>query len=125
MVCNNDIEVSMNLAIIGTRDFNNYNLMKNTILQNYNLNEIDYIISGGAQGADYLAEMLASEFNIKIKIFKPDWKTFGRAAGPLRNIDIIKNSDFVVAFWDGKSRGTKNSIDLSIKNNKNIMVINI
>ncbi len=115
----------MNLAIVGTRGFNNYDLMKTVILQNFNLNEIDYIVSGGAQGADYLAEMLASEFNIKIKIFKPDWKTFGRAAGPLRNIDIIKNSDFVVAFWDGKSRGTKNSIDLSIKNNKNIMVINI
>ena len=46
-------------------------------------------------------------------IFPAEWKKYGKRAGYIRNHDIIKNSDHVVAFWDGKSRGTLHSIELA------------
>lgn len=51
-------------------------------------------------------------------IFIPDWKKYGRSTGIRRNKDIIDNSDIVVAFWDGESRGTKNSINQAKKADK-------
>jgi tyrosyl-tRNA synthetase len=59
----------------------------------------------------FLGEKYAKMKNIPIKIYKPDWEKYGKAAGVIRNEDIINYSDRVIAFWDGKSKGTKNSID--------------
>ena len=81
------------------------------------------LISGGARGADRLAERFADEHNLKKIIHKPDWNKCGRAAGFMRNAKIIADSDVLVAFWDGKSRGTKDSIEKARK--KNITVITV
>ena len=51
-------------------------------------------------------------------IFLPDWDKYGKSAGFIRNKLIINEADMVVAFWDGKSKGTKNSIDLAINAGK-------
>ena len=108
----------MKISIIGSRNFNDYLLVESTILENLELSEIKMIISGGAVGADSLGEIFAKKYNIETKIFYPDWKLFGRAAGIIRNKDIINNCDIVFAFWDGKSKGTKNSLDIAKKVNK-------
>lgn len=113
----------MNIAIIGGRDFNNYNLLKESIFKEINLNEISLIVSGGAKGADSLGERLGEEFGISTLVFKPDWSKHGRGAGFVRNKQIIENSDIVFAFWDGKSKGTKHSIDISNSLNKKIFII--
>lgn len=110
----------MKIAVIGSRNFHNYDLLKSTLNQYHN---IDLIISGGASGADSLAERYASEVGIKTLIFKPGWDTYGKKAGYLRNIDIVLSSDLVIAFWDGKSKGTKHSIDLAKKHKKQILII--
>ena len=99
----------VDLAVVGSRSFNDYNLLKNT-LDKYDINKI---ISGGAKGADQLAERYAKENGIETLILKPDWKKYPRAAGIIRNKDIIGACTEVVAFWDGKSPGTKNSIGLA------------
>ena len=111
----------MKAAVIGSRTFDDYCLLKKTLDELYP--QIDLIVSGGASGADSLAERYAKEEGIRTLIFKPDWKKFGRAAGMIRNKDIVENSDIVIAFWDGVSRGSKNSIDYAIKLNKKLKIV--
>ena len=110
----------MKVAVIGSRGFDNYETVKN-ILSKF---KITLLVSGGAIGADTLGERYAKENNIETKIFLPDWKKHGKIAGFLRNTDIIENADLVIAFWDQKSKGTKDSIDKANKLNKEILIIN-
>lgn len=69
------------------------------------------IISGGAKGIDTSAKEYALTHGIKLTEFLPEYAHYGRAAPLKRNITIIENADIVLAFWDGKSRGTKFVID--------------
>jgi hypothetical protein len=87
--------------------------------------KITLVISGAARGADKLGEQWAINNNIKTLIFPADWDKYGKAAGFIRNEDIIKNCDGVIAFWDHKSNGTKHSILLCEKYNKPCKVIKI
>lgn len=113
----------MNVAIVGSRTFNDYELVISEILKlEVPLEEIK-IISGGAKGADTLGEKFADENLCEKLIIKPDWERFGRAAGMIRNKDIVECSDVVIAFWDGQSKGTKNSIDLAKKMNKKLIIV--
>lgn len=105
-------------AIIGSRHFYDYKSLCD-LCDKYN---IAFINSGGAIGVDTLAERYAIERNIPIQIFFPDWNQFGKRAGFLRNIEIIDNSDLVIAFWDGQSRGTKHSIDYAVKQGKEVII---
>lgn len=108
----------MKIAVIGSRTFTNYELLSSVL----NKLEIDLIVSGGAKGADHLAEQWANEKQIKTLIFKPDWNTHGRKAGFMRNLQIIDSCDSVVAFWDGESKGTKHSLDYAKKIGKGVTV---
>jgi hypothetical protein len=69
------------------------------------------IVSGGARGVDRCAERYAKENNLKLTVFLPDYDQHGRSAPILRNKTIVEYADFVVAFWDGSSRGTYFVID--------------
>jgi hypothetical protein len=69
------------------------------------------IVSGGAKGIDACAREFALENGIKLTEFLPDYDQYGKSAPLKRNIQIIEYSDLVLAFWDGKSRGTKHVID--------------
>lgn len=112
----------MKVGVIGSRDFHDYALVKKIL---GGINNIDLIVSGGAAGADTLGECYADENKINTLIFKPDWKKYGKGAGFVRNKTIIENSDVVVAFWDGESKGTANSIETAKKlNKKSVVVIN-
>lgn len=104
----------MKIAIVGSRGFNDYEILKkyiNDTKQQYDY-EFDTVVSGGARGADSLGERYAEEYGLEKMIFPADWKRFGKKAGFLRNVDIIKNCDICFAFWDGESHGTKHDIDL-------------
>lgn len=101
----------MKLAIVGSRGFDNYELMSES-LEIY-VGMATLVISGGAQGADSLGAKWGRENNLPIQIFLPDWEKHGKSAGYKRNIDIVKNADVVVAFWDGESKGTKHSMDIA------------
>mgnify|MGYP000073329119 CR=1 FL=1 len=111
----------LKLAVIGSRSFDNIDLIKEI------LNEFIYsaqiVISGGAQGTDNLAHDWANENNIPVKLYLPDWKKFGKAAGIIRNKQIVEDADFCIIFWDGKSKGTKNTIDLCNKLHKKYRLI--
>ena len=99
----------MKVIIAGGRDFNNYDLLAQT------MNELNIIISevvcGDARGADTLGVVWASANGIPVKHYPADWDTYCCSAGIIRNRQMAEYADFLVAFWDGKSHGTKNMID--------------
>jgi len=103
----------MRLGIVGSRDFTDFDFMEQHIFQNFKVDYITAIVSGGAMGADILAERFADKYKIPTLIYEPKWATYGKKAGYMRNIDIVKNSDHLLAFWDGKSKGTSHSINLA------------
>lgn len=113
----------MKLAVVGSRNFNDYDLLKKYLDKIHSVEPITLIVSGGAKGADSLSERWAKEKNIPTDIYYPDWKKFGKKAGYIRNQDIIKNSNKCIAFWDGVSKGTRHSIDLCKKQNKKCKIV--
>jgi len=80
------------------------------------------IVCGGCSGADQMAEEYASMIGLKSKVFMADWDKHGKAAGPMRNAEMAVYSDYLIAFWDGSSRGTKNMIGLARKGGLKVYV---
>lgn len=114
----------MKISIIGSRSFDDEQLFKET-LQSL-ISGIDSpitIISGGAKGADSFAADFAIMNNYLLVIYKPDWRKHGKAAGVIRNTQIVSESDIVIAFWDGESKGTLDSINKAKKMNKELHII--
>ena len=106
----------MKVAIIGSR-----NLIVND-LQNYLPPNVTEIVSGGAKGIDTCAREYAQNNGIKLTEFFPEYDKYGRSAPLKRNLLIIGYADEVVAFWDGRSRGTGYVIDNCKKMNKRVTV---
>ena len=109
------------IIVAGGRDFNNYILLSQTldaILKRYTFSEMQ-IVSGCCRGADALGEQYARKHGIPIKRFPADWLVYGKAAGPIRNRKMAEYAaecdGMLVAFWDGKSRGTASMIRLAEK----------
>lgn len=112
------------LAIIGSRTFTDYEYAKGRIEHIIDVNNVEVIkiVSGGADGADTIAEIFALEHGIPIRIHRPDW-SLGRHAGFLRNADIIENCTHVIALWDGSSKGTADSLKKAKNFGKKIVTI--
>lgn len=101
----------MNIGVVGSRSFSNYKYMKK-ILDVYCVKS-SKIISGGADGADTLAIQYAKKNGIDYEEFFPEWNRYGLSAGFIRNKTIVENSDVIIAFWDGRSKGTAHTIRLA------------
>ena len=115
----------MKIIIAGSRNFNDYNLLKSScdnLLTKFTNIEI---VSGTARGADKLGERYAREKGYDIKEFPANWDKFGKSAGYIRNDEMAQYSDMLIAFWDGTSRGTKHMIDLANKRGIKVIVIDI
>lgn len=111
-------------AIVGGRDFDDYGFMKKVLDGQFdNLSFVESIVSGGAKGADTLAERYAKEIGRPMVVFKPDYKSYGRGAALVRNTQIIEYADVVYAFWDGRSKGTRDAINKAKKMGKILHVI--
>ena len=108
------------LAIVGSRDFQNYDLLKsevNNYLKEIGEYKITTIVSGGAPGTDQLAERFAKEKCLELQIFRAEWGKFGPKAGPLRNTKIVKASDFIIAFPSKNGKGTQDTIKKALDAN--------
>lgn len=111
------------VIVAGTRYFNNYDLMcKKLDYFLCNLEDIE-IVSGTARGADALGEQYANEHNLTIKQFPADWDKYGKRAGYLRNNQMADYANYLVAFWDGKSKGTSLMINLAKEKGLKIRVV--
>jgi len=112
------------LAVVGSRDFDDYSKMREVLLPYLAKHGTDLVIvSGGARGADSMAAWFAQESGIEADIYPADWEQFGRGAGYIRNKEIWDNADAGVAFWDGKSKGTAHSFKIAADQNKPIQII--
>lgn len=102
----------MYIAIVGSREYSQLDKVRDYVDA---LSVDDHVISGGARGVDSAAVTAAKRRGLKSTVYHAEWDRYGRSAGFKRNILIVNDADKLVAFWDGKSRGTQHSIDLATK----------
>ena len=119
------------LLIAGSRNYTDYfefekvvnKLLHNRLKNNDNI----VIISGGAKGADSLAERYAKEYDYELKVFKANWDKHGKSAGYKRNAEMHnflkqQKNRGCLCFWDMSSSGTRNNFSLAIKHQTPIRV---
>ena len=113
------------IAIIGSRNFKDKNLLFGVLDKNFD--KIEMIVSGGAKGADELGRVYAQERGFPCLIYYPRWRSvtgdFDKGAGFKRNHLIIKNCDVVLAFWDGVSKGTSHSLEIAKQLGKKVKIL--
>jgi predicted Rossmann fold nucleotide-binding protein DprA/Smf involved in DNA uptake len=113
----------MKFAVVGDRKFTDYKLMREELAK---IDGITEIVSGGAPGADTLAEEWSKEYLGKdAKVFPAEWNKWGKRAGPIRNRLIWEYADQGIAFLAPWSKGTKNSIEWAEFFGKKIKVVKI
>jgi hypothetical protein len=121
------------IIIAGSRGFTNYSLLREHMAELFGrwgdsgfgrpFVGPHHIISGGARGADALGERFAHEHGLSVSVMKADWDLFGKSAGYRRNQEMAEIADALIAFWDGRSRGTKHMIDIARKRGLSVSVI--
>ena len=112
------------VIIAGGRDFADFELLERT-MDNLLANIVDdvQVVCGMARGADSLGDVYAAKKKYSVRYFPADWDKYGKAAGYKRNEQMAQNADTLVAFWDGKSRGTKHMIDIAKRYNLKVRVV--
>lgn len=113
----------MKVIIAGSRDFNNYALLKDKLSTILSTQTDVEIVSGTANGADKLGERYAKENNLPVALFPADWDKYGKKAGYLRNKQMAEYADALVCFWDGKSKGSKLMIELATELGLKVRVV--
>lgn len=116
------------LIVAGGRDFADYELLsrkldkiRKSVWENYVADDLE-IVSGTARGADKLGERWARQHQVGVKQFPADWGRYGKRAGYLRNEQMAKYADTLIAFWNG-SKGTGHMINLAKENGLGVMVV--
>ena len=95
--------------------FNNYQLLKEKVEELTQNHVVNQVICGEATGADSLGKKWAEEKGISVNSMPADWGKFGKSAGFRRNTEMADCATHLIAFWDGKSKGTKHMIDIMKK----------
>ena len=101
----------MKIAIVGSRNVTVSDIGKY-------ISNAEEIISGGAVGVDCCAAEYAKENGIRLTEFLPQYERYGRAAPIVRNKEIVDDSDKIIAFWNGSSKGTLSVIKYAQKTGK-------
>ncbi len=115
----------MRLAIVGTRNPSiSYEQFKEKLGQVI-FYKIDVIVSGGATGIDAYAKRYAEENSLPLIENLPDYETYGRRAPLMRNKLIVNDTDRMIAFPSGESKGTYDSIRKMEKAGKRVNIIKL
>ena len=109
---------SYKVIVADGRDFADYAYLKEKLDEVFgSLGDLDShpieIISGMAKGADTLGIRYAEEHKLTMVLYPANWKKYPRMAGILRNMNMLVTATHLVAFWDGKSHGTKHMIEIA------------
>ena len=102
----------MKVIIAGSRVIPQRDLVWDDLVHRVLMSGVEEIVSGMARGADQIGYEFAQHFNIPCKQFPAEWDKHGKSAGYIRNKEMSEYADELIAYWDGKSNGTKNMIDL-------------
>lgn len=104
----------MVVLVCGDRKWNHQNIVDRVLRTMSNVSPITLLIEGGAPGADTCGRLAASKLHIPCKTYPADWAKYGKAAGPIRNRQMLNEGkpDIVLAFHSNiaKSKGTKDMI---------------
>ena len=112
------------LAIVGCRKYSDYKRFCSIVDKWITAHGKPItIISGGASGVDTMAERYANENGIDFIVFKADWQKYGRAAGPVRNKQIVSEATHILALPSADSVGTRDTIAKS--KGKHVTVVEI
>ena len=114
----------MRVIIAGSRGFADYAFLRQKM--DYLLSETPggiTIVSGGARGADSMGERYAGERGYEVARYPAEWEKYGKSAGYRRNAVMAANADALVAFWDGKSPGTRHMINLAMEKGLKIRLV--
>ena len=109
----------MKFLVVGSRTIENFDLSP------YLPCGVSLIISGGASGIDSIAEKYADERKISKLILRPEYSRYGRRAPLLRNEKMVELADEILVIWDGRSRGSRYTIEYAKKKDKAIRVIEV
>ena len=112
------------VIVAGGREFKDYQLLEKTLndfLQDRK--EPTRILCGMAHGADELGLLYAHRHNYELEKHPAKWDIHGKRAGFIRNEEMANNADALIAFWDGKSHGTKDMIQRAKEHGLSIRVI--
>jgi hypothetical protein len=118
----------MKLAIVGSRTFTSYDFLLEEIVKCVKREEIDEIVSGGAEGVDTLAERLSLDWKIPLTVFKPNYKEYKIKGNKIyydSTLLIANHADTCFAIWENKSAGTQMTIDLFRKLGKLVYITEI
>lgn len=120
----------MRILVCGDRHFNDYEYVRNKIVENCPKEYEDgslVVISGAARGVDTCAADFALVHNLQLLEYPADWDKYGKAAGPIRNKQMLDEGkpDLVVAFLAEGSRGTANMIKQAEEAGVTVKVINV
>lgn len=114
------------VIIAGSRSFSNYELLREHCLfmfQEKMRTHRVIIVSGHAHGADSLGERFAKEQGLTVELHPAKWRALGKAAGMIRNVEMARASDALIAFWDGRSRGTAHMISFAKRRGLEVSVV--
>lgn len=116
------------LAISGSRSCGDWDLFRKNVseaVREWNLPRDTVVVSGGALGADKMAETWAKKRGYAMKIIYPDWKRHGKGAGAIRNGEIIDLATHLVAFPSVNGSGTQDTIAKAHKKGIPVKVVYI
>jgi len=120
--------VSERILICGDRNWSDQQMIIETLSQLGRVCIIECVIEGEARGADTMARIAAETLGIYVLKFPANWGKYGRAAGPIRNQQMLDEGKptLVLAFHNDieHSRGTKNMVEKALKANIHVEVIN-
>ncbi len=103
----------MKIGIAGSRSLN-VPIPENAVATD----GVSMIYTGGAAGIDRQVRDFAVKKGIKVTEILPEYDLYGKKAPLIRNELIVRMSDMLYVFWDGKSRGTEYVIRQCSEHNK-------
>ncbi len=113
----------MKTIIAGSRDITDYAMVEKAmeLAKDEGIHPTQ-IVCGMARGVDLLGERWAEDNGLPVTRFPANWREYGKAAGPIRNVQMARYAEALVALWDGVSRGTQGMIDLAIEHGLQVFI---
>ena len=100
----------MRICISGSRGFKNEGAVREFVSKWSGKDDVVLVHGGCCSGVDSVVDHWARFYGIPVEVHKADWDRHGKAAGPIRNREMVKSCDYLYAFWDGSSPGTKSAV---------------
>lgn len=105
---------AVRVIITGSRNANPFVARKLISDRLFELPVDSTIVHGGARGVDRMAGQEAQKLGLLVEEHPADWDRHGKSAGFVRNQEMLDTgADLVLAFWDGRSNGTRHTIEIA------------